>query len=72
MTYAGLTTADKDVLLERWRDDTEKMAKAGVRYDWDKDEYFADHDGKTVYYDTYDVAVNGEIAYLNSPAEERP
>ena len=59
----------KDVLLERYRIDTLAMAKSRIGYNASATYYTTDHDGKSVYYKTYDDAVDGEIAYLNSAAE---
>ena len=57
------------VLLERWAKDTREMAIARIQLDTLSGECTVDHDGRTVYYQTYNEALDGEIAYLNSPAE---
>ena len=59
------------VLLERWAKDTREMAIARIQFDTSSGECIVDHDGRTVYYQTYDEALAGEIAYLNSAEEEQ-
>lgn len=59
----------KDVLLKRWAQDTEAMAKRLIGYSSPINYFTADHDGQTVYYKTFKEAVAGEIAYLNSTVE---
>ena len=62
----------KDVLLERWAKDTEAMAKRLIENDLEDGGYFFDSietksgRGYTI---IYQVALDGEIAYLNSAAE---
>lgn len=66
------TPTHKDVLLERWAKDTEAMAKRLIENDLEDGGYFFDSietksgRGYTV---IYQVALDGEIAYLNSAAE---
>ena len=62
-------TTVKDVLLDRWAKDTREMAIARIQLDTASGECTIDHDGRTVYYQTYNEALAGEIDYLNSPAE---
>ena len=60
----------KDVLLKTWAQDTEAMAIATI------DAYYDDEDGWFSFPDGFgtndpDKAVAHQVAYLNSPAEER-
>lgn len=59
----------KSVLLERWAKDTREMAISRIQLDTLSGECTVDHDGRTVYYQNYEAALDGEIAYLNSAAE---
>ena len=63
----------KDVLLKTWAQDTEAMAKKLIKYDLEDGGYFFDSVDKKsggAYTELYQVALDGEIAYLNSPAEK--
>lgn len=62
----------KDVLLERWAQDTEALAKRMIESDLEDGGYFFDSldtKSRRAYTEYYKVALDGEIAYLNSPAE---
>ena len=62
----------KDVLLKRWEMDTEAMARKLIENDLEDGGYFFDSietkSGRG-YTSIYQIALDGEIAYLNSAAE---
>ena len=59
----------KDVLLKTWAQDTRVMALSRVHLDTPSGECTVDHEGRRVYYQSFEEALDGEIAYLNSAAE---
>ena len=61
----------KDVLLKTWAQDTRVMALSRVHLDTPSGECTVDHEGRTVYYQSFEEALDGEIAYLNSAAEQK-
>lgn len=64
---------NRDALLQRWAKDVESMAKALVERDLEDGGYFfhsATTKSGTGYTQFYQIALQEEIAYLNSPYKE--